>query len=120
MTKPLSRSRGDLVVGFWAFAPAIVIPLLLYVWFHRVSRFPSDAADFDRLERTYSSLADHLVLWIFLGGALYVAALIVVIRDIWMRPVLDQNLRIMWTILTLLFAPIGGIVYWVVACRSRG
>jgi hypothetical protein len=42
----------------------------------------------------------------------------VVIRDIWVRP-LDQNVRIMWTVLALVFAPFGGLIYWWVACRSR-
>jgi hypothetical protein len=31
---------------------------------------------------------------------------------------LDQNVRIMWTVLTLVFAPFGGVVYWWQRCHS--
>jgi hypothetical protein len=63
-------------------------------------------------------MADHLAFGMFGAGALYLVALVVVTRDIWTRP-LDQNVRIMWTVLALVFAPFGGLIYWWVACRSR-
>jgi hypothetical protein len=118
MTNRFSRTRGDCIVGFWASAPAVVIPLLFLTWWHRMTRFPSDPASFDEFDSSFHSMADHLAFGMFGAGALYLIALVVVIRDIWVRP-LDQNVRIMWTVLGLVFAPFGGLIYWWVACRSR-
>lgn len=117
MTDRIPRSRHDYFVGFWAIAPAVVIPLLLFAWWHRVTTFPDDPGSFDQFDSSFHSLADHFALGVFGGGALYLIALVVVISDVWIRP-LEQSVRIMWTILTLFFAPFGGVVYWFVACRS--
>jgi hypothetical protein len=118
MTNRFSRTGRDYIVGFWALAPAVVIPLMLFAWGHHAATFPSDPTSFDEFDRTFQSNADHLFGGVFVAGALYLIALAVVIRDIWMRA-MDQNLRIMWTVLTLVFAPFGGVVYWYVVCHSR-
>jgi hypothetical protein len=117
MTNRLSRTGRDYIVGFWALAPAVVIPLMLFAWWHHAATFPSDPASFDEFDRSFQSNADHLFDGVFVAGALYLIALVVVIRDIWMRA-LDQNVRIMWTVLTLVFAPFGGVVYWWQRCHS--
>jgi hypothetical protein len=118
MTNRFSRTGRDYIVGFWALAPAVVIPLMLFAWWHHATTFPSDPTSFDEFDRSFQSNANHLFGGVFVAGALYLIALAVVIRDIWMRA-MDQNLRIMWTVLTLVFAPFGGVVYWYVVCHSR-
>jgi hypothetical protein len=115
MTKLFSRSPGDMFLGLVAVAPAIAIPLLFLAWVHRINSFTSDIAS---LDMSYNPLSTWMVGGMLAVCALYLIALIAVIRDIWVRP-LAQDLRIMWTILTLLFAPYAGVVYWVVECRSE-
>jgi hypothetical protein len=114
MTKTFSRSRGELILGVWAVAPAIAVPLLMLAWLHRINSFASHFWDFDM---TYSPLTTWMVLALFAVGALYLIAIVAVIRDVWIRP-LPTNLRIMWTVLTLVVAPYAGVVYWVVHCHS--
>jgi hypothetical protein len=70
MNNRFSRTRGDCIVGFWASAPAVVIPLLFLTWWHRMTSFPSDPASFDEFDSSFHSMADHLAFGMFGAGAL--------------------------------------------------
>jgi hypothetical protein len=109
-----SRSRHDLVIGAWALAPAIGIPLLMLVWIHRINSFTSH---WSSLDMSYSPLTGWMLVALFAVSAGYLIAIVVVVSDVWARP-MATNLRIMWTVLALLVAPYAGVVYWIVHCRS--
>ena len=115
MTKHFSRTPADLALGLVAIAPALALPGLVLVWWHKVHGL---AADVPALDGSFdNSLTNWMLMGMLAFGALYFTAIVAVIRDVWIRPI-PQNVRIMWTILCLLVAPYGGVVYWVVQCNS--
>jgi len=114
MTNRFSRTGYDWFVGFWAAAPAVAFPSLFLAWHHHIEAARSHIL---ALDPTYSPLTGWMIVMFFAVIAINLTSLVVVLYDVWNRPLPDGQ-RKLWTALTLIAFPFGGVVCWILNCRS--
>src|SRR5436190_22457565 len=111
----LSRTRDQLILGAWAFAPVLAVVTLFLTWPGGVDDGSTQLAAYDP---GYSTpLSTWRVLQLFGTVALVLIAAAIILGDVWRRPV-PSALRKAWTVFILLGAPFGGLAYWLVHCHG--
>jgi hypothetical protein len=112
---PLSRTRDQLILGAWAFAPVLAVVTLFLTWPGGVNDGSSQFAPYDPAYST--PLSPWRLLQLFGTIALVLVAAALILGDVWRRPV-PGALRKAWTVFVLLGAPFGGLAYWLLHCHG--
>jgi hypothetical protein len=110
----VNRSRSEWIVGLWATAPVLGLPILWLVWQNHLA---SEAATQDLFDSGYTPVTTGMLLLLLGFLVVLVIAAGLMVREIGRRP-MTSGMRKVWAILAIFGAPFGGFAYWLIYCHA--